>query len=100
LPDLTTPMYLTSAGDTVEITGFRGKEPISLRITLRAADLSPPKRGSSARGSSVVLKLGLLCADVRQQSGAFAFPSSSSTGIVVIAARTMQQRFGVELNAG
>src|SRR5882724_641278 len=38
LPHLTTAMYYTSPGDTVDITGFRGQQPIVLRITLKAAD--------------------------------------------------------------
>lgn len=99
LPYLTTALYYTSPGDTVDLTGFRGQEPITLRITLKAADL---KRSSESfhRGTSVILKLGLLCADVRQGPMSMTVPALSSSGVVVIAARTVQRRFGVDLNAG
>jgi serine protease Do len=99
LPYLTTAMYYTSPGDAVELTGFRGQEPITLRITLRAADLGGGN-DSFYRGTSVVLKLGLLCADVRQAPTSLAAPMQSTAGVVVIAARTVQRRFGVDLNAG
>jgi serine protease Do len=99
LPYLTTAMYYTSPGDAVELTGFRGQEPITLRITLRAAELER-RNDSFYRGTSVVLKLGLLCADVRQTPTSLAVPMQSTAGVVVIAARTVQLRFGVDLNAG
>jgi serine protease Do len=99
LPYLTTAMYYTSPGDAVELTGFRGQEPITLRITLRAADLER-RTDSFYRGTSVVLKLGLLCADVRQTPTSLAVPMQSTAGVVVIAARAVQRRFGVDLNAG
>jgi serine protease Do len=99
LPYLTTAMYYTSPGDAVELTGFRGQEPITLRITLRAADLGR-RTDSFYRGTSVVLKLGLLCADVRQTPTSLAVPMQSTAGVVVIAARAVQRRFGVDLNAG
>jgi serine protease Do len=99
LPYLTTAMYYTSPGDSVELTGFRGQEPITLRITLRAADLER-RSDSFYRGTSVVLKLGLLCADVRQTPTSPAVPMQSTAGVLVIAARAVQRRFGVELNAG
>src|SRR4029077_9132258 len=99
LPYLTTAMYYTSPGDAVELTGFRGQEPITLRITLRAADLGR-RTDSFYRGTSVVLKLGLLCADVRQTPTSLAVPMQSTAGVVVIAARAVQRRLGVDLNAG
>lgn len=99
LPYLTTAMYYTSPGDTVDLTGFRGQEPIALRITLKAADIER-RSDSFHRGTSVILKLGLLCADVRQAPMALAATVQSSAGVVVIAARTMQRRFDVDLNAG
>ena len=99
LPYLTTAMYYTSPGDAVELTGFRGQEPITLRITLRAADLES-RNDSFYRGTSVVPKLGLLCADVRQTPTSLAVPMQSTAGVIVIAARTVQRRFGVDLNAG
>ncbi len=100
LPYLTTAMYYSSPGDAVELTGFRGQTPITLHITLKAADLVE-RNDSHYRGTSVVPKLGLLCADVRQRpSPSFAAPVQSSAGVIIIAARTVQRRFGVDLNAG
>jgi serine protease Do len=99
LPYLTTAMYYTSPGDIVDLTGFRGSEPISLRITLKTSGLER-HNDPLYHGTSVILKLGLLCADVRQAPMALAAPLQSSAGVVVIAARTMQRRFDVDLNAG